>query len=164
MPDCDHIWATDYRWWKHHIADVTNDYEGQCWTQELQWPKDQRPEQWGITCLKAETSKGGLSTDPKVVHTGMNSGYAALNLALHLGAERVLLLGYDMKMRGDTRHFFGAHPEGMEVASNYASFIGRFKTIKPEQYGLEIWNLTRDTALDCFPRYDLDEIVDSLQI
>ena len=69
------------------------------------------------------------------------------------------MLGYDMKMHGDKRHWFGAHPEGMEVASNYASFIEQFKTIQPQQYGLDIWNVTRDTALSCFPIYDLDEIV-----
>lgn len=64
-----------------------------------------------------------------------------------------------MKKRGDDRHWFGAHPGKMEVDSNYASFITAFRTINPAQYGLEIWNVTRDTALDCFPLYNLDEVV-----
>lgn len=158
LPSCHHIWATDYRWWKHHIADIANDYEGRCWTQEVQWPKDQRPEQWGITCLKADTGAAGLSRDPETVHTGKNSGYAAINLAYHLGAKRILLLGYDMMTDGHKRHWFGAHPQGMEVASDYDSFMRRFETIIPSSYDLEIWNLTRRTAMTCFPRYDLDEI------
>lgn len=162
MPDCDHIWATDYRWWNHHIADITNDYEGRCWTQEVQWPDDKDPAAWGIKCLKADTGACGLSTDPGKVHTGKNSGYAAINLAYHLGAERILLLGYDMKMRGNTRHWFGAHPDGMEVASDYASFAEQFATIYPADYGIEIWNVTRDTALRCFPLYDLDDVVRGL--
>ena len=103
-----------------------------------------------------------MSKDPETVVTGKNSGYAAVNLAYHLGAERILLLGFDMKMRGDSRHWFGAHPDGMEVHSNYAMFIAAFKTIHPAAYGLEIWNVTRDTALDCFPRYDLDELCAAL--
>lgn len=128
----------------------------------MQWPKDERPEAWGITCLKADTNAGGLSKDPEKVHTGRNSGYAAVGLAYNLGAERIILLGYDMKMRGETRHWFGAHPDGMEVASNYSSFIERFRTIHPPAYGIDIWNCTRDTALDCFPLYDLDEVVEAL--
>lgn len=158
VPDCEHIWATDYRWWKHHIGDITKDYEGICWTQDVQWPKDNPPEAWGVRCLKADTGAGGLSKDPAKIHTGRNSGYAAIGLAYHLGAERILLLGYDMQKRGAQRHWFGAHPEGLEVNSCYPDFISKFRTILPEKYGIEIWNLTRDTALDCFPRYDLDEV------
>lgn len=63
-----------------------------------------------------------------------------------------------MKMRGNTRHWFGAHPDGMEVASDYASFAAQFATIYPADYGISIWNVTRDTALRCFPLYDLDEV------
>jgi hypothetical protein len=137
---------------------VAQDYEGVCWTQSVQWPKNEPPEAWGIRCLEADTGADGLSRDPAKIHTGKNSGYAAIGLAYHLGAQRILLLGYDMKMSGDRRHWFGAHPKGLEVASSYPDFIGRFKTIVPESYGLEIWNLTRDTALHCFPRYDLDEV------
>lgn len=153
-----HLWATDYRWWAHHIADVARDFDGKCWTQNVQWPKDKDPAAWGITCLQANTDAPGLATDPGQVHTGKNSGYAAINLALHLGATRVLLLGYDMKMDGDKRHWFGAHPAGMEVDSNYPSFIERFRTIEPAAYGMEIWNVTRSTALDCFPCFNLDEV------
>ena len=157
MADCQHLWATDYRWWKHH--NFVPDFKGQKWTQNVQWPDDTPPEKHGIRCLRAETSAGGLSTDPDVIHTGRNSGYAAINLAYHLGAERILLLGYDLKMRGNDRHWFGAHPKGMEVQSDYALFASQFRTIIPSQYGLEIWNVTRDTALACFPRYDLDDVV-----
>jgi len=158
----DHIWATDYRWWKHHIADITKDFEGECWTQDVQWPKDESPEQWGINCLKADTTADGLSRDPEKIHTGRNSGYAAVGLAYHLGAERILLLGFDMQTKGDVRHWFGRHPDGMEVASCYPSFVQRFQTINPADYGIEIWNLTRETALNHFPRYDLDEVVGRL--
>jgi len=140
---------------------VAQDFEGRCWTQEVQWDK-QDPAAWGIECLKADTQAQGLCTEPGKIHTGQNSGYAAINLAYHLGAKRILLLGYDMKMAGSKRHWFGAHPQGLEVASNYAAFASRFQTILPQKYGIEIWNVTRDTALDCFPLYDLDEVVAAL--
>ena len=83
-------------------------------------------------------------------------------MAYKLGAERIILLGYDMRMDGEKRHFFGAHPPGLEVASNYQNFIARFQTIRPEDYGLEIWNCTRSTALQHFPVMDLDKVVERL--
>lgn len=128
----------------------------------MQWPKDTPPESWGIKAFDADTVAGGLSRDPKKIHTHRNSGGAAINVAYHLGAKRILLLGYDMKTQGDKRHWFGAHPGNMEVASCYESFRKCIGTIVPSQYGLEIWNLTRDTALDCFPCYDFDEICAAL--
>ncbi len=38
----------------------------------------------------------GLSEDPKVIATGQNSGYGALNLAYLKGARLIRLAGYDM--------------------------------------------------------------------
>jgi len=92
------------------------------------------------------------------VHTGRNSGYAAINLAYHMDATRILLLGYDMTMSGNQRHWFGAHPQGLEVNSNYASFIAQFRTINPAEYGIEIWNVSRVTAMTHFPIYNLDDL------
>lgn len=166
MPTADHLWSTDFKWWRYHIADVSRDFEGQCYTQEVQWPQNQRPEAWGIKCFKANTGADGLSRDPDVIHTGLNSGFAAINLAYHLARDhlpaRILLLGYDMKVRGEQRHWFGAHPNGLEMESNYASFANKIATIKPAEYDLEIWNVTRDTALQCFPVYDFDEVCQRL--
>ena len=68
-----------------------------------------------------------------------------------------------MKIRGGQRHWFGAHPDGMEVNSDYSSFMARFATIYPPDYGIEIWNVTRDTAMRCFPLYDLDGVVEALR-
>ncbi|HCZ48509.1 MAG TPA: hypothetical protein DCZ11_05850, partial [Gammaproteobacteria bacterium] len=47
----------------------------------------------------------GLSASPLRIHQGGNSGYQALNLAVLLGAERVILLGYDMH----GGHWHGRH-------------------------------------------------------
>jgi len=165
-PQCSAIWATDSRWWKHHIGDITRDYDGRLYTQNVQWDQIKvDPAQWGIKSFTADTGAGGLNRDPDKINTGQNGGFAAIGLAYKLmngEPGRIILLGYDMQMRGDKRHFFGAHPDGLEVASNYGNFIARFQTIRPEDYGLEIWNCTRDTALHHFPLLDLDEVVEKL--
>ena len=124
----------------------------------MAWPETESPQAWGINVLTADTGAGGLARDKSKIHTGSNSGYASIGLAYHLGAERILLLGYDMMMDGDQRHWFGDHPQGLNVASNYNTFVQRYRTIKPEEYGIEIWNVTRRTALDCFPIHSLDDL------
>ena len=63
---------------------------------------------------------------------------------------------------GDKRHWFGAHPKGLEVGSSYPCFIRMFETIKPADYGIEIWNVTRKTALQHFPVMNLDEVCRAL--
>lgn len=98
-----------------------------------------------------------------MIHRGDNSGYQAVNLAYLMGAERIILIGFDMMMFGKQRHWFGDHPEHMNVASNYVSCIRWFGTIKPEDYGLEIINCSRRTALNHFPKHDLDEMLAAIR-
>lgn len=162
LPSCDHLYGTDYKFWNHWIETITKDFDGNCWTQNINWPNDQKPEAWGITCLEGRVGAAGLSRNPKVLHTGENSGYAAINLAFHLGAKRIILIGFDMSKDGEKSHWFGEHPEEIRLNSNYGDFLRNFATIHPEQYGIEIWNCTRRTALRCFPLFDLDEVCAAL--
>lgn len=108
--------------------------------------------------MEADTKAPGLSRDKTRIHTGRNSGYAAIGLAYNLGATRILLIGFDMMIQGTKRHWFGDHPGKMNAASNYMDFREAFGTIKPAEYGIEIWNCSRQTALEHFPIYNLDEI------
>jgi hypothetical protein len=158
LPSAEHLWATDYHWWAHHIADVTRDFEGRCYTVNVAWPAGKTPEAWGIQAFQCNAGAHGLSRDPKVIHTLRNGGGAAIGLAYHLGFKRLLLLGYDMQTSAGQRHWFGAHPGKLEVQSDYAWFAKSIATIEPKSYGLEIWNCTRQTALQCFPVYDLDQV------
>jgi len=143
---------------------VLRDFEGKLWTQTHQWDdkgKPVEPAQWGITGLES-VEKDGLSKTPGVIHRGGNSGLQALNLAYLMGAERIILLGYDMMRSEDKSHWFGDHPQCMNAASPYPSFVNAFRTIKPADYGIEIWNCSRRTALDCFDKHDLDTCLASL--
>jgi len=79
-----------------------------------------------------------------------------------MGAERIVLLGFDMMRSEDKSHWFGDHPAEMNAASPYPSFVNAFRTINPAEYGIEIWNCSRRTALDCFPKHDLDSCLASL--
>lgn len=165
LAPADHLYACDYRWWSHHIADVMRDFEGQLWTQTEAWVTDKNqpvdPSDWGIKPLKS-LDRPGLSRTQGEIHRGQNSGYQAVNLAYLLGAKRIILLGFDMKLSGNQRHWFGDHPHPMNANSPYGAFMRNFSSIKPEDYGVEIINCTRDTALDCFPCVELETALDSL--
>jgi len=158
----DHIYGSDMKWWNYAIGDITRDFDGKLWTQRVQWT--QEPENWGITCLESEPETGqafDLCAEPGRIHTGLNSGYAAINLAYHLGAKSIILLGYDMGYRDSRTHWFNDRPDHLNVKSDYTGFIKRFNTIDPKKHGIEILNASRKTALTCFPLVDLEDLVET---
>lgn len=116
-----------------------------------------------------ERGAPGLSTDPGVIHHGHGSGYSLVNLAYLHGADRIVLLGYDLRypqsydgaarQPGGKRHYW----EGGE----YPAHLQHWPTVKIERgvhrgllelyqgvadQGLvEIVNATPGSALTCFP-------------
>jgi hypothetical protein len=156
--DC--IYGTDMRWWKYAIGDITRDYDGKLYTQRVQWTEE--PEGLGIRCMESEC-KPDICTTPGKIHTGSNSGYAAINLAYHLmnGAEEktIILLGYDMSVDGNRRHHGHVNrPETLNVDSNYSQFTKNFDTIDVEKHGIKILNASRRTMLNCFPLVELETL------
>jgi hypothetical protein len=101
--------------------------------------------------------EGGLTSDPGQLAHGHHSGYQAINLAIHLGAARVVLLGYDMQQTDGKDHYFGKHPH--EKRLPYALFMMWFPSIVPalEERGVSVVNASRETALDLFPRMNIYE-------
>jgi len=147
---------------------VLRDFEGRLWTQDVQWIEDAtgksvQAEQWGITTLISKDGPG-LNRKPGYINRGDNSGYQAINLAGHLldWYGRIILVGFDMMLSDGKRHWFGEHPEPMNASSSYPSFISHFRTINPADYGLEIWNCSRRTALDHFPKHRLEEALEAV--
>lgn len=106
-----------------------------------------------------------FSTNPALITYGGNSGFQAVNLALHkIGWRgRILLVGFDMRATGGKRHFFGNHPEPMHsnksasgLALYYRNFVEKFaRAAAALPKSVEIINCTPGSAIDCFPRMDL---------
>lgn len=161
-PDADYLYSADQKWWAHHIGDVIDGFDGALYTQAQGWDKHD-PKHWGLTVWNSK-ARPGLSREPGLLHKGDrgNSGYQALNLAFLLGAERILLLGFDMANWGGRAHWFGEHPVGLNRCKDYQRYIPGFRTICPEEYGVEIINCTRRTALDAFPVQGLGETLQCL--
>ena len=92
-----------------------------------------------------------------MLHTGGNSGYQAANLAALLnGGARLILLGYDMMLGPNgERHHHPDHPGRNPDAKQLARWAGLFATIE----GYDIVNCSRRSAIDCFPRADLEDVL-----
>jgi hypothetical protein len=105
-----------------------------------------------------DTGDDGLELEPNGLRTGFNSGYQAINLAVHLGAKKIVLLGYDM-WRGPSgdQNWFGAHPTHLQT--QFPVFLAKFNTItRPlAMLGIEVVNASRFTMLKAFPMMPLSE-------
>lgn len=92
---------------------------------------------------------------------GQNSGYAALNLAIALGANPIYLLGYDCSKgpNGEKNYHDGYPGSGNPEALNTfkACFEAGAKLL-PEG-GPRIVNLNPNSAIAAFPKIDVDSIL-----
>jgi hypothetical protein len=107
------------------------------------------------------TGQQGLELNPIGIRHGSNSGYQAINIATHLGAKRIILLGYDMNVEANRTNW---HNEPRLPASAYLDVIRRSmlphypSLVEPlKAVGVEVINATPNSALTCFPKMSLED-------
>lgn len=101
-----------------------------------------------------------LSREPTHLAHGGNGGYQALNLAALTGAERIVLLGYDLKFKGGRQNWHADHK--VKTPPRYvAQWIPAFGRIAAElaRDGVQVFNASEETALACFPRVPIAELL-----
>lgn len=169
-PWADIIYACDSTWWDFHKG--CPEFSGEKWTQAYSPALSSRESAEAVAQMETIARYGlnyvygahcpGISLDPALIHYGHNSGFQALNLAVHLGAKRVILLGYDMKKSNDGKsHWFGDHPPEIHRCSPYNKFAEAFNSAVPDLIaaGVKVINCSRDTALTCFERAKIEDIL-----
>lgn len=168
-PFADLLYFCDWKWWTWHRdrpgflafggLKVTMDERVAAADPTIHWVKN------GDSGLWDSPGRKGLCEERDSLRTGRNSGYQAVNLAVHLGAARIVLIGYDMKPgpKGE-EHWFGQHRDrdGRPVATPVKTIHGwaeRFETMLPdlERLGVEVVNAGQDSAIACFERVSLDD-------
>jgi len=106
---------------------------------------------------RGEDRHNGFDPDPSRLRTGGNSGYQALQIAVHAGASRVLLFGFDM----GGSHWHGEHPQPLRNThpDQYAKWIARFRELAPLLLALrvDVVNCSPDSALECFRKLTPEE-------
>ncbi|HEX8030285.1 MAG TPA: hypothetical protein VF491_17545 [Vicinamibacterales bacterium] len=137
------------KWWQRHG-------DALAWFDGLRYTLDPSAAKWAQ--VLRNTGFTGLETSPDGLRTGKNSGYQCIGLAKHLGAAKIVLLGYDMQPSSDGRdHFFGTHWHGARPP--FAAFIDLFETLVAplRELGIQIINASRETALTAFARMSIQE-------
>ncbi len=153
-PWADVLYATDAKWWHWHHG--VPEFTGPKWSMNHgQW-NIHRARYPDVQLLR-NTGALSLEHDPTGLRNGRNSGFAAINLAVHYGVSKIIMLGYDLQTVRGKSHFFGEHPQ--KGPSPYPSFRASFSSlVKPlAKLGIEIVNSSRNTTLACFPIAELRE-------
>jgi len=85
------------------------------------------------------------------IFDGSNSGYAAINLAIALGANPIYLLGFDMKHDGGQSHYHEGYPKP-QSEFQLSLFVKKFNKLakEVEKKEIKIINLNPNSALKCF--------------
>lgn len=160
------LYAADSKWWRWHREHATRpdelvdpitkrSYSFGGLRYSLQRDAAAHP---GVQVLQ-NTGAEGLEHFPTGLRTGNNGGYQAINLAVHFGVKRILLLGYDMQRgpRGEG-HWHGNHPK-QKAKHSFLSFIAAFPSLLTplSQLGIEVINCSPRTSLQCFPQMALQK-------
>lgn len=155
-PWADILYAADHPWWRVHHGN-TKAFMGRKVTigTGIEFSDVYYLENGGY---------GGFDIRPTHVRTGKNSGYQAIHVAMHLGAKRVLLCGFDMREIDGKRHWFGDHPKGLNKEQPFGLWLSLFNMLvsHANARGVEIVNCTPKSALHCFKKQRLEEALESV--
>ena len=168
-PDAELLYAVNYAWWAYYWADVAT-LPCEKWT-----TSESAAKAFGLNWI-AEKNAPGLSEDPKIIHHGHGSGFSLVSMAHRAGADRIVLLGYDLKYAPDyngkvrdigstPRHFFGEYPASMQHWPSvqvkngvHVELVELYRSVK-EQGLVELVNCTPNSALEPVLGYtDIEEL------
>lgn len=91
-----------------------------------------------------------------------NSGCGAIAYSVSMGARRVGLIGFDCQASGGQVHHHGDHPPQLGNAKTIGQWMPRFVKLAADmkRANAEVINASRKTALSCFPRMNLEALLD----
>jgi len=154
-PFADMLYFCDHDWWREHAERAAyREFAGIKVT--LENPKVVKAEP-AVRSLQ-NLGRTGLCAERHGLHTGQNGGYQAINLAVHLGAKRIVLLGFDMKVSADGRFNWHSGHRRKGSPDQYARLmLPKFPTLLGPlaARGVEVLNATPGSALKCFREVSL---------
>lgn len=163
-PWADVLYAADTSWWRTVGAQVqTKALKICCQDTEFRDVNVLRYRRGVLLETDPHWVATGRRADDRGVMQGGNSGHQAVNIALHLGASRVVLLGYDMGAGPDGElHWFGRHPAPLNnpKVDNLARWRAALDDLAPllTEQGVEVVNCSRRSALTAYRRAPLEEV------
>lgn len=169
VPDLELLYGCNLAFWEHYW-DTLETCPAEKWT-----TNKEAAERFRINWI-AEKFMWGLSTDPNVISHGHGSGFSLVSMAHRHGADRIVLLGYDLKYAPDydgkarrigskPRHYFGEYPHSMQhwpsvrvQAGVHTELVELYRCVE-EQGLVEIINCSPDSALQgAIESIDIEEL------
>jgi len=150
-PWADCLYAGDQSFWKVYGPDIA-------------WFRGER-----VTHQEYKSTRQ-FTGDYRFRRFGGNSGHQAIQYAVSRGSRRIALLGFDHQHTGGKKHCHEDYPRHVRVGNETVSFgnaecvdywvkIMNSTAQDLQRMGAEVVNLSRDTALECFPRMTVEEFV-----
>ena len=159
-PFLDLLYAADDRWWFAHGVEARAKIRAAYVPGDGNEPPGPHIDRFDLVPIPGR-HEGGISPSDEFVHLGQHSGFQLLNIAVNAGVRRVLLLGYDYRIGAAGRHWFGDHPDGLNRDSPYDRFRYELEYAAPgiAARGVEVVNCSPGSALTCFPRADILDVL-----
>lgn len=149
----DILYASDKKWW--HERKGLPDFHG-----GLKVSHD-GSEFDDVVCLQ-NSRKGTLGFDDTLglLCHGSNSGFAAVHLAAQLGANPIVLVGFDMRTVDGKEHYFGKHSASIRMVPNFSGWVWNFRELIRElnKRSIRLLNATPDSSLK-IPHVYLDDVL-----
>ena len=105
--------------------------------------------------------QAGIDRRPQFVCWNGSSGGSAINLAYHLGAKKIILIGFDMQPINGKYNYHDDYLEKRTAVDPYKKFLIPFPVIAKaaRKLGIEILNATPGSKINCFPMVNLEDII-----
>ena len=86
----------------------------------------------------------------------------ALNLAVHLGARRIILVGYDMWFPDGKDHWHDDHEVPSKEVLYKKTFARQYPIVKKEldRRKIRVFNASLISRIDCWPKLSLNEALE----
>lgn len=158
-PKADMLFFADGRWWRERNLrpSIPEEFAGTVVTTAMEVGD---PRIMKVRKVKPKQ----MSSDRTCVALARTSTTGAINLAIHLGAARIVLLGVDARLGpGGARHSHGLKwpwPKGGE-AKSLAEQAAEYRAVAPSaaKMGVRIVNASPGSAVDAWPRMSFEEAV-----
>lgn len=136
-----------------------------------------------VKFLQKDLTVGISKNTERISWNCKNSGVSAINLAYHLGAKRILLLGFDFKAGQNRVHFHTGYPDKTKtptarqrkkgikapkripdfevVADTFVRFNENMNQVKKDAdaLGLEVINLSPESNINVFEKMSVKEFL-----
>ncbi|MFA5655958.1 MAG: hypothetical protein WDA37_04370 [Dysgonamonadaceae bacterium] len=130
-------------------------------------PQKEKIDDW-VKIVDRDTKKPrGISSNPCAVSWNKNSGAAAISLAVHTGAKRIFLLGFDMRYdETHEQHWHSVYKRNIvESKKNKSPFhqhlIGFTQIARDAgKLGVQIYNVSPNSAITTLPKITLEEAIE----